>query len=348
MTTIINVNDSSTSNDERQTMAAADARSTSPINPGNMAFMSGFLDKAFADGSFDKNDLGALTALLGAPQLSGGGGPATQPGGSSLVSQLFNDAIGDNKIDDNDQAALNALLGGGGGASRSTANSATNTAISAPADEGMSDGEFMRAVNNVAAESDEGIGPGEKMMMEQAKRLVEGGGSAADKQTFLDQANDLLTNADGNGDGPKDIDQTNDKEGDMLKELTDVLLRPDAESPGTTGGAQPTGAPVAAAPVDPSALIAQFIDKAYADNKLSDTELQGLQALLGAVGTGGATTTATSSSASTLPDRSFSYDDRVAEYILRDARYGLIPSDVANMALGYNGLSSYIQDDEDQ
>jgi hypothetical protein len=245
---------------------------------------------------------------------------------AGLLQQVMDNAWSDGEFDENDLAAMNALLG------TPTTDDSSSPSGASSTDEKkdkMTDAEFLSAVNDIANQSDPGMGPGEKMMLDEANRLIENGGTSKDKQAFVDEATKLLNNEDGNGDGPQDIDQSNDKEGTMLHDLTTALLADNEKTDGSDGSDSFEGSST-----DANAMISDFIDKAYADNTLSDTELQGLQALLGA------TAASEPSNASSTDDTqtassSYTYDDLVTQMIMGDMEQDGINDVSGNLALSY-------------
>jgi hypothetical protein len=259
-------------------------------------------------------------------------GRGITPQNLGLLGQVMWGGFSDGNFDQNDVAAMKAVAGRmfGDSADECSASSSGSCANE------MSDADFMKAVDDIANQSDPGIGPGEKMMKSEAQRLVDGGGSAADKKAFLAEANKLLNNKDGNGDGPQDIDEVNDHEGTRLAGFTDSLLADNPPAASTSGANAANG------------LISDFIGNAYADGKgMSDTELQGLQFLLGADANADSSSgsgTSDSSSSGTYKSTAssdYSYNDLVKSMIYGNMERNAINNDSGKLAL------SYIDDDND-
>jgi hypothetical protein len=248
-------------------------------------------------------------------------------GNAAMLKQVMDGAFADGKFDENDLAAMNSVLG--------KSSDAGSAGVASPKADDMTDQAFMKAVDDIAGQSEPGIGPGEKMMRKEAQRLVDGGGTAADKQAFLDEANKLLNNADSDG---KDIDEVNDGEGTKLAGFTDALLGDKSDSSSTDGSGSTRKSPVS-----------DFLSKAYADGKLSDTELQGLQSLMGAVAasdpsSGGSSTSNRSAdfgakNAAIDSSSNYTYNDSVRSFIQANMEKNLINNDSGKLAL------SYIDDD---
>jgi hypothetical protein len=328
------------------------------------------MDGAFSDGTFDKNDLTAMQALLG-----GGAAPqqAEAPKAAAPkdnLSSFVDKAIKDGKIDDNEQAGMNALLdaraGGkqapaaaGGGKEAPAAAGSKETPAGKSADEAKApkdkaaDAKFLSDVNELSRSGDE---EGGKMLREQANRLVAGGGSAEDKKAFLDEANKLKSNDKkdgflGIGSYGGSINEAKDNEGTMMKDLTTALLSgkegqaADGKSDAKSGGKSDDKGQ-AAAPKSTNELVGSFIDKAYADGKLSDTELAGLQALLKSAGTGGAESGATQATGgektkaadaqpAATTGKTYSYGDLARGNIERDFELGLVNDDSYAKSMKY-------------
>jgi hypothetical protein len=325
------------------------------------------MDGAWADGTFDKNDLAAMQALLG-----GGAAPQAQTAQAATpkdnLSSFIDKAIKDGKIDDNEQAGMNALLdakAGGkqapaaaGGGKEATAAVGDKESSKAAGDKDagagkssdetkepkdkMADAKFLSDVNELSRSGDE---EGGKMLREQANRLLAGGGSAEDKKAFLDEANKLKGNDKkdgflGIGSYGGSINEAKDSEGTMMKDLTTALLSgkegqaADGKSDAKSGGKSDDKGQ-AAAPKSANELVGNFIDKAYADGKLSDTELAGLQALLKAGGAeSGQTATASGEKANAADaqtaaatGKTYSYGDLARGKIDRDYELGLVNDD---------------------
>ncbi len=386
-------------------IAAGDTGTKSGAMSSQTQSMLGkLMDGAFADGTFDKNDLAAMQSLLG-----GGASQQTQPTQSATpkdnLSSFIDKALKDGKIDDNEQAGMNSLLdakngkqstSAAGGKEGTSAGGATESAKSGEGkesakaagdkdsstgkagksgeetkeskDKTSSDAKFLSDVNELSRSGDEAGG---KMLREQANRLLAGGGTAEDKKAFLDEANKLKGNDKkdgflGIGNYGGSINEGKDSEGTMMKDLTTALLRgkegqsadgksdakSDAKSTGKSEGkadakSDDKSQSASATPKSANELVGSFIDKAYADGKLSDTELAGLQALLKAAGTGGAESGATSAKASgektetadTQPTattaKSYDYGDLVRGNIDRDNELGLINEDSYDKATRY-------------
>jgi hypothetical protein len=320
--------------------------------------LSKFLDQAFADGKFDKNDLAALQTLLGGETSetdesseatsspasnkgSSGGGPVTADNVEAL-KQALDGGAADGKFDKNDLEAANALLGGGGKAD--AAEGGKSDGATGPSDkmakkEDMSDADFMKQVNDIVSQTN-GWGPGEKAAMEQSQRLA--GASTEDKQAFLDQLKTFMSDG--------DINQNDDKEGDMLKNLVDGLLKVDegkgGEGKGDAGSDKgDAGSGKGDAAADPKDLISQFLSHAYEDNKLSDNELAGLKALVQGGAGGGSASDATSTGGSSGGSsvnvkQGGTYESLMTAFIDRDLANKTINSDVGKLA------KSYIDNDE--
>ncbi len=261
--------------------------------------------------SLDNSTLALDTDSTSSSSDSGG----ITSGNGGLLKQVMDGAFADGKFDKNDLAAMQSILGMPSNDSGSSSSSSSSQGKG-----GMSDGQFLSAVDNIANQSDPGIGPGEKMMQEQAKRLVEGGGTAADKKAFLKEANQLLNNEDGDG---KDIDEVNDHEGTQLKGFTDALLADNKSS--SSGSTTQNG------------LISDFLDQAYQDGKLSSTELKGLQALEGGAtaSNSGNTTDSSTSGYKTTASSNYSYNDLVKSMIYSNMENNLINQDSGSLALSY-------------
>jgi hypothetical protein len=349
------------------------------------------MDGAFADGTFDKNDLAAMQALIG-----GGSAPQTQTAQAAApkdnLSSFIDKAVKDGKIDDNEQAGINALLDAKNGKQSSAAGGAKDGAATGGAKEATASGggkesskaaggseastgkatddakaskkdtagdaKFLSEVNELSRSGDE---EGGKMLREQANRLLAGGGSAEDKKAFLDEANKLKGNDKkdgflGIGNYGGSINEAKDNEGTMMKDLTTALLRgkegqgADGKSDAKSGGkSDDKGQAASAAPKSANELVGSFIDKAYADGKLSDTELAGLQALLKAGGLGGAesgqsatasgdkadkaASTDTQTAAST--GKTYGYGDLARGNIDRDYELGLVNDDSYEKSMKY-------------
>jgi hypothetical protein len=359
--------------------SGADAKSGA-MSSQTQSMLGKLMDGAWADGKFDKNDLAAMQALLGggaAPQAQTA--QAAKP--KDNLSSFIDKAIKDGKIDDNEQAGMNALLeakaGGkqapaaaGGGEGKTAAAGGAKEAPAAaggkeasagkPADEAKEskakeskdkagDAKFLSEVNELSRSGD---AEGGKMLREQANRLLAGGGTADDKKAFLDEANKLKSNDKkdgflGIGNYGGSINEAKDSEGTMMKDLTTALLRgkegqaADGKSDSKSDDKSQSGS---AAPKNASELVGSFIDKAYADGKLSDTELAGLQALLKSAGTAesGGTSTASGDKPKAAAEaqeattgKTYSYGDLARGNLDRDFELGLVNDDSYAKSMKY-------------
>jgi hypothetical protein len=343
------------------------------------------MDGAFADGTFDKNDLAAMQALLG-----GGAAPKAQTEQTAKpkdnLSSFIDKAVKDGKIDDNEQAGMNALLDAKAGGKQAPATAggakeapAAGGAKEAPAAGGgkesskaagegeaagkttddakaskkdtAGDAKFLSEVNELSRSGDEAGG---KMLREQANRLLAGGGTAEDKKAFLDEANKLKSNDKkdgflGIGSYGGSINEGKDSEGTMMKDLTTALLR-GKEGQAADGKSDAKGDVKGddksqATPKSANELVGSFIDKAYADGKLSDTELAGLQALLKAAGTGGTESGETSTAGGKKGEsadaqqattgKTYGYGDLARGNLERDFELGLVNDDSYEKSMKY-------------
>jgi hypothetical protein len=279
--------------------------------------LSDFIEKAFADGKLDDNELKGLKALSGNDggskdtSKSGDNGSTPQdfmsqladiadksegfgPGEEKMLDQgkrLMNatpeqrqafldkaqSMMDDKDINEKDDKEGSQLESFVDGLLNQGSQSSKN-ADGAGGAGGSQDKSFMDKVEDLLGQSQDGKGSGPgENMAREAAEMLKDN-PQEDQQAFLKELEKLLNNEDGNGDYKKDIDQKNDNEGTILKKMAEAFEEgPSDRSRGTSDSSSSNSD---SSSTKGNGAIKEFLNEAKSDGEVSDKDISALRALV--------------------------------------------------------------------